>query len=215
MTVFTATKMWRITTHHGDTYPKLRFRVGRVERQPKTGPYKFRVKDIPQGNASHYMTFLSRGPPPFEGAQGSHRCKNCTQLCINPSHLVWESSVVNQSRDSCDSGSASQCPHPLKCTFTDVRGRWLPHRNALGNPPCDCEENCYDAVTNASALALREGRDLLPSVRGTALAAKHGRRKELKAIKKLAKCAGPPLAKEEELSPSGEEELSLAEGGEL
>ena len=52
----------------GDTYPKLRFRLGGVERQPETGLYKFHVKDIPQGNASPLYDVPLAWPSAFRGS---------------------------------------------------------------------------------------------------------------------------------------------------
>ena len=53
-----------------------------------------------------------RGAHLFEGTQASRRCKIVPQLRANPSHTIWESAKINQSRDSCDNGTAIYCPTP-------------------------------------------------------------------------------------------------------
>ena len=119
----------------GNNYPRLRVRPGHVERQADSGPHKFTVSKIVERNAGQFMALLTRGTIPSEGAQASHRCENLPQLCVNPNHVIWESAIINQSRDSCDDSTAIYCPYPVKCPFTDHLGRSLPHRNALTNPP--------------------------------------------------------------------------------
>jgi Zinc-binding loop region of homing endonuclease len=77
--------------------------------------------------------------PPSDKYQASHLCHNSPQICINPRHLRWEVDKVNKGRNSCTYGAVMYCPHEVKCVYTNLAGRFLPHRNLIDHAECDCE----------------------------------------------------------------------------
>ena len=104
----------------GDNYPRLCMKPGRVEVEAGSNLWKVTiVKRVAEKNVGHHVAVLTRGPAPFDATQASHRCKNLPQLCANPLHLVWESAIVNKSRDSCDNGHVRlMSRHPIYRLWT-------------------------------------------------------------------------------------------------
>jgi hypothetical protein len=81
-----------------------------------------------------------------KGLEASHRCHNHPD-CVNPWHIVPETTEENQDRKNCKNGCANYCPHREKCIWTTYMGRYKKHRNdsnhAYSRDECDCNVNCF------------------------------------------------------------------------
>jgi len=130
-----------------DPSQSIRLKFTQVEAAPR---FKSSVARL-------LMVFL-HGSPPTETSQCSHLCKNDPQRCFNPYHTIWEEDLDNKSRNGCIYGSQLYCPHSPKCIFTDVSGRFLPHRNIDKLEICECTEvDCHAARIQDD----RRGKDVL------------------------------------------------------
>lgn len=84
----------------------------------------------------------------------SHLCGLSFQrayACVNPYHLIGESSDANEDRKGCRYGNAFQCPHVPKCVFTN--GKTGLHRPCVSGelaPPLNCVQvhdgSCFAVV---------------------------------------------------------------------
>lgn len=103
-------------------------------------------------SGARFIGVLFNGVPPTEDIQCSHLCHNNPQNCINPRHSRWETDRINKGRNYCTYGSGMYCPHQLKCVYSSLEGRFLPHRNLSYWAICDCEGmNCHTELCFVSS----------------------------------------------------------------
>jgi hypothetical protein len=63
--------------------------------------------------------------------------------CINPHHICFADSAVNQDTKGCKYGAAFLCPHNPRCIWVDpATGRFKPCRNDPTKTQCSCDHKC-------------------------------------------------------------------------
>ena len=128
-----------------NNYPKLRFKLGNVER--RVGEYfpTFHIlaKKYVERNFGQFIILFTPGPLPFVGAQASHRCKNLLQLCVNL--LTPSGSRPNVHFEPCLEDfmpyARSDFMHP--CPFSERYQRRLANRSGL--PPLSDRSTAFSS----------------------------------------------------------------------